>query len=467
MHPSLGLTLERLLWPVPRVRWEAARSLAKLIRSGNKGAVDGLVAWIGERDLESEALLGLGVIHAFDLGEYFLEETVRRSIQKPSLLSEWMLRKNFNKDDRSAVFRFSISPNSSAPVGENDIALFERYKTVAVAPVFLYRLERLGMDRNYGFVDRWRHDWAWLQQTNNAMAPDTDFFFRPDGRKSGMLHMAQGELLVSAYLRTLAYAMHVGKIKGGEAEKQAMLALPINRGLADVEPTACPDWSRNLLSRWRESRQKLVEEIWRDAQKNVHALERPAALKVIESNEKDFIEVKVDIVIGRSALNEWEPKAEAPKWNWVNNEAGSMAGDIHLCADMGYDLVTPMKLGCRVAPRHVGRIDAGVALEVKLACLGLGWQLGRVDCRADCIELAIGEEVQSRWFHWYANWEPTKHWNLDSNICCMTTTTQTLVHALSNSPGIEVALLAQVRLGERKNTHYDHKIEEDRFWIKG
>ena len=89
MEPSLGLLLERLLWPVPRVRWEAARALARLVRAGNDGALDALLGWTAKRTLESECLLGLGVIHAFDLADFCPEDTARRTVLKPSLASDW------------------------------------------------------------------------------------------------------------------------------------------------------------------------------------------------------------------------------------------------------------------------------------------------------------------------------------------------------------------------------------------
>ena len=68
---ALSILLERLLWPVPRVRWEVGRSLARLIREGSGQAKSGLLSWIAGRKLESEAVLGLGIIDAFDLGSHF------------------------------------------------------------------------------------------------------------------------------------------------------------------------------------------------------------------------------------------------------------------------------------------------------------------------------------------------------------------------------------------------------------
>ena len=60
--PTIPILLERLLWPVPRVRWEAARALARLIRQNNVEATRVLLDWISSRELESEAVLGLDII---------------------------------------------------------------------------------------------------------------------------------------------------------------------------------------------------------------------------------------------------------------------------------------------------------------------------------------------------------------------------------------------------------------------
>ena len=81
--PALLMLLERLLWPVPRIRWEAARSLARLIREEDREAANGLLNWISARQLESEAILGLGIIDAFDLGAYFEFADVAKAVQAP------------------------------------------------------------------------------------------------------------------------------------------------------------------------------------------------------------------------------------------------------------------------------------------------------------------------------------------------------------------------------------------------
>ena len=158
MDPSLGLLLERLLWPVPRVRWEAARAVARLVQAGDDRALDALLGWTAKRTLESECLLGLAVIHAFDLTDFCPEDTARRAVSKPSLASDWMLRTVYDTHKRSDPFQYTVSPRTPAHLDEDATVLFDRVKTVAVPPVFLQKLERLEGALDFAFVDRWRHE---------------------------------------------------------------------------------------------------------------------------------------------------------------------------------------------------------------------------------------------------------------------------------------------------------------------
>ena len=465
MEPSLGLLLERLLWPVPRVRWEAARALARLVRAGNDGALDALLGWTAKRTLESECLLGLGVIHAFDLADFCPEDTARRTVLKPSLASDWMLRTVYGTHERSAPFRYTVSPQTPAHLNEDAAVLFDRLNTLAVPPVFLQTLEWLEGALDFAFVDRWRHDWSWICRSHGMERPRPGFFLGPGRRRGGTLHMPQGEMLVSAYLRTLAYAMHIGTMRTDQAEYHAMLALPLNRGLAELEPVERPAWSRNLLQRWRDSGHKLVEEVWAQAGRRTRPGEAPAALHVVEADERDFIEVDVDVVLGHGRLKAGEPVAEAPKCGWEDAEPGCMDGDIQLREGSLGPLVEPMTLACLVAPEHVGRVDASVALQVKLACLALGRRRGRVRCRTHDVELQVDTEVVSRWHHWYTEWEPSTFTQLDTIVSRMTTIQRTWFVEYAKSSDLSVALVARVRLGTREHTHEDHSIDVHEFWI--
>ena len=68
---ALPLLVERLHWPVPRVRWEAARALAGLIRSGDSAARDALLDWNAKQRLEVDAVILPSILQAFSLADYF------------------------------------------------------------------------------------------------------------------------------------------------------------------------------------------------------------------------------------------------------------------------------------------------------------------------------------------------------------------------------------------------------------
>ncbi len=150
-NPILQMLLERLLWPVPRVRWEVARSLARLIREGDREAASGLLNWISARQLESEVILGLGIIDAFDLGAYFEFADVHKAIQAPSHLSDYLLKKNFANASGLSPFRYAISPPEPATLPQHEEAWFDRCRKWAVPPIFSGELTRLQESTDFPF----------------------------------------------------------------------------------------------------------------------------------------------------------------------------------------------------------------------------------------------------------------------------------------------------------------------------
>ena len=170
--PALLMLLERLLWPVPRVRWEAGRSLARLIREEDGEAVSGLLNWIRARRLESEAVIGLSIIDAFDLSNYFEFADVSNAIRFPSYHSDWLLKRNFTDARGLSPFRYAISPPDPAKLPQHEEAWFDRYLKWAVPPIFSILFTRLQQSTNFPFMTRWKHDWRWLQATDPRPAAE-------------------------------------------------------------------------------------------------------------------------------------------------------------------------------------------------------------------------------------------------------------------------------------------------------
>lgn len=119
----------------------------------------------------------------------------------------------------------------------------------------------------------------------------------------------------------------------------------------------------------------------------------PPALHVVEADENDFIEIEVDVVVGQGELNAREPLADQPACRWRDAETGSIAGDIELADGVPGPVVAPLMVAAPVLPEYAGRLTAGVAAAIKLACLGLGWRRGGVHCRPNAIEYLAATDV--------------------------------------------------------------------------
>ena len=157
-------------------------------------------------------------------------------------------------------------------------------------------------------------------------APASRFFLGVDGNMSAPLQLQVSELLVSAFLRTLAYAMHIGRLRSGEAEACSMLALPVNQGLADVEPIARPKWCRDLGRRWRESRKGSIQELWADAATSCCSAETPASLTIIETDENNLVEVDIELVAARGEQDLSKGSIPSARPVVVEGPPGRMAG---------------------------------------------------------------------------------------------------------------------------------------------
>jgi len=240
----------------------------------------------------------------------------------------------------------------------------------------------------------------------------------------------------------------------------------MNCGLVVLEPVERPGWSRNLYQRWRDSGRDLIKELWKQAGACPCTGEIPAALQLVEADEKNFIEITVDLVVGYGAFTTGKPLAKSPQYIWGNTETGSFAGNIRLHQEqLVCSLTDPMKTACQVVPKHVGRIDAVVASQVKLASLVLGRQSGKVCCQKNDVELRSNGEVISRWQHWYSEWKPTKFVKQESDVSSMTTVRRSRLRAYMEASGLSLALVAQVRVGTRERIHQEPDTDLDTFWI--
>ena len=464
--PALLMLFERLLWPVPRVRWEVARSLADLIREGDGEAASGLLNWISTRQLESEMALGLGIIDAFDLGAHFEFADVSKSVQAPSHLSDLLLKRNFPDASGLSPFRYAISPSEPATLSQHEESWFDHYRKWAVEPIFSCMLKQLQQSTGFPFRERWEHDWRWLQATDPRPAVEYPHCFSGgDHRRVGQFDHGQRELYVSAYLRTLAFAARIGVVPHDAAEYLAMLALTMNRGLAELEPVVRPNWARNLLSCDAGRTKQLAQKLWVSAEATAKSGEVPLALRVVDCDTNSFVEFDLRLIIGPSGFAAGPAEAETLAPLPVNEHPGEMAGLVgRNTNNEAPSFEHPLAMTRGVLPKKLGRVHVGMAFDIRLASPCVFGTSANVHCGPSEICLKVKDEVLSRWVHWYADWEPTIFSELKSGVGSMTTVLKSSLDKLRASHSVDIARLVRFRRAAREETYLEHEVETEAYW---
>ena len=464
---TLLMLIERLLWPIPRVRWEAARNLARLIREEDEEAANALLGWIHARWLESEAAVGLSVIDAFDLGGYFEFADVSESVRAPSLLSDFLLKKNFTDVSGLSPMRYARSPSTPAALPQHQEDWFEHDRETAVPPIFSHLLSQLQKATGFPFVTGWQYDWRWLQATNPR--PEFErpsFFFGVRPYLPSHFHTGQRELYLSAYLRTLAFAALNGAIPLDAAEFYAMYALTMNRGLAELEPVERPVWAQHLLPCDADRTKELAQKLWTSAKVAVRPGEVPLALRAVDFEEDGFIEFDITLCIGLSGFVERAAEAEMLKEITVNESPVEMAGLVG--RETGPDPLSiecPLAITQEIIPKALGSVHIDMASNIRLASPDIFGTSANVKCGSSEIRLETGADVLSRWIHWYADWEPTVFRDLRSNVCSITTVLTSSLDRLRASYGMEIARLVRVRKAARQEIHREVEVKTEGYWM--
>ena len=463
---AVAMLLERLLWPVPRIRWEVGRSVAELVRDENREASNGLLNWIGRRKLESEVILGLGIIDAFDLGGYFELSAVSKAVRAPSHLSDWILNRNFATTGASSPFRYAVSSSEPPQLPLHVESWFDRYREWAVPPLFTDRLERLGKLAHRSFLERWRHEWGWLQGTDGRPAAEYPYFFSVgDRHRRGQFDHGQRELYVSAYLRTLAFAALSGAIRHHQATSYSLAALTMNRGLADLQPIVRPEWTVGLLPCDDGRVKEIARELWAGAEATIGDGEVPLRVRVADHDVNGFVEFEIALVIGPSGLTLGPPNARDLGLLTTEECRGEFAGLVGRRAGGGGVPVTlPLVMTQQITPEDIGRAHVDVAVNIRLASPYVFGAPGRIRCGPSEIRLDGGRSMLSRWIHWYADWQPAIFPELETVVGSVTTVSRESVERLCARPNVEIARLVRVRHAVRPQTYSQPEVEAQAFW---
>lgn len=463
---ALDILVSRLRWPVPRTRWETARSLARLIRAENADAVNSLTDWIRQRRLESEVVLGLGVIDAFDLGHFFDYRSLYESIAFPSLLSDWLLRRNFPDAEGLETFRLGYAPDVRVQLSSEASSWFERYRRAAVPPSFSITLQKLEEMSGAPLMKRWEHEWRWLQMQHHKADGDPPRLINGSDRNAaGQYDSGQRELYVSAFLRCLHWAVRAREIPREWLEMHALIGMTLNRGLADIAPYPRPRWDRGVAHSPAEL-EAMAREIWSEANTELRGAKQVIALNTARCSELSFVEFSFNVVAIPRNLDAGESQPAQLMPLEPLNSPGALGGVV------GQDgLRTAFRIDRPVALTQQILIDgfarAHVDLAENIAVLSpfiLGERFTLTPNEDQLVARSGGKPV-SGWRYWYNRWAPALPIKLRVRVPTLVWAEGEALASIVEKQDVRFATNVVVRHGIRERSYEQMSVTDHQLWI--
>jgi hypothetical protein len=460
--PALALLLERLHWPIPRVRWEAARQVAGLIAAGDQAARDALLSWASRQHLECDALMVPSLVHSFDLVGVYSFNDLNAAVQAPSLLSDALLLKLYPGNEQRlppSRFRFASSWGAAASRG------FEDGLGTVVPLIFKSALETEQDRSDLPFLGRWKAEWSELQRL--FPGPYTNypgFFLGGDRGCTTRADLKLRAVYVSAFLRTLSYAHVVWKMPRELASVAAELALPFNEGLSKFSTSTRPRWSLRLLERVEKVGPPIVaRKLWRGAAATLPKGFEPIALDVTDYDGEKAVRIEMQRVIqGRGPDGVPVRSLGHPPWVTIQPRRYSMEGfltdSVSWTEEGGLIPVTVV-----AHPVALGRAHIDVSIDrLQFASPYLARGSLRITCRGDRINAEDDDGLLSTLRLWYSNWQPT-HPEEFTPVGHLTACRSTALREFKSYYGVDVPRLARVRTARRAHSYEPFNTNETTY----
>lgn len=469
---TLHMLIERLNWPVRMVRWRVAREYATLLSSGDHSqeALQVYLNWLSTREFESEIASALAVLLCMPENELPVFHAVSWHISKPSLLSDAMLQFSYGRSPANTHSRRGHS--GKAPPSFIPSAFFLSHKTAHVPPVLEHSLEKLESRSGLPFMQQWTYEWHSLMQSTNSPYSGYPHYFIDSGFAqtgvTGQFSQRQCEVYRSAYLRTLAFAVDQWNFPANKASPWALDTLPINRGLAQLDPIDRPAWLSDIPRRCLEVAQPL-ETLVRDLVKpgiNAQGM-RPIALRIPVAEENmEFANLSISAILvsGDFAFNQHSKESPfARNLPWLLPDGISTEGPIEPIDIDTY--ISPGATGC-AAPFslnlwplpsgfwHSDYFQVGVSIPAPYVLS----EKSSLACRRGRIEILSGSKCAGTWTVWHDRWTPVYPRNGTTRCGTLTELLESEVRSTLDHYRMVLGWMVELDVWKQEKNHSEYKL---------
>lgn len=143
--------------------------------------------------------------------------------------------------------------SSPAPPGFEAGAYFQEHKTAHVPPVYLNHLTRLEGSSGFPFLKQWAYEWKIICDSQDPRYTRYPYYFDDFSENRAGIHgqywQRIREAYLSAYLRTLAFAVCEWGLPEGVAESYCAEMVYGVKGLFGWDPGSRPSWLADFPER--------------------------------------------------------------------------------------------------------------------------------------------------------------------------------------------------------------------------
>lgn len=411
-HHALEFLAARLSWPVPVVRWRAARALRDLLNSRETKfeATKLLLQTLAAARCEAESCSVLTVFLMARSDARPEIHSVCTSLRHPSILSSLLLQHMYG--DNGPAWEHAHS--GMAPRFFEPEPYFEKHITAHVPPILSTHLRKLEQQTNLPFMRQWAFEWQKLQDATGTARTEYPYYFSNNsGVHRGMIGQyiqGQGNLFRSAYLRTLACAVNIWNMPVEFAKFYTMDVVPATPGIFEIDPARRPGWLADFPERCATSPDSLgclVNELLssvQDLRLRPVFIRAPISYEIAEYGElhisaylatqefeNDYVpECKTELADFEAGLKTEVDRPTTPLDNFSDSRLGTLAP---VCTSMlprphGYWQGHYFSTGMPVAASYVLPSDT------------------RMLCTRGGVELQKGDSLVGTTAFWHDHWSP-------------------------------------------------------------
>ncbi len=472
---ALSFLFQRLKWPVPMARWRAAKEIRNLLNelATRSSTTDALFVYLDKCKTESEVCEILTIVFlASSDARPELEELVSR-IHCHSLLADIILVRTYGLGSGTGDWQHTHS--SHAPIDFEGSSYFHEHKSAHVPPILVNNLGRLERGSGLPLLQHWAYEWEALRDKLGTHYTRYPHYFDDvmDARSGimGQYWQRMRDIYLSAYLRTLAYAVSEWGMPQANAEQYCHDIVHGIAGLFDVDPSERPAWLSDIPEKFCDPDaefSQLIKELVNAARTDrmiLVSLNTPIALSVnkyakltlsahLVTPDYELPDGKMlfEKMLFMSVRNTFELKGLPEKFTLEEMSTDGIKGnEVPVCGSL-----LPIPFGTWQSDY----MSVGLTIPAPYTI-----PYTELLCTSKCINTTSDGNVVSKTMLWNDNWKPPHPKGGSTRCGTVTMLDQNVLEKAKQQLGRKLAYFIWLHTWDREDDYGDYSKSERTFFL--